>query len=107
MASNFKHWFGDEVQGSKNVEKLFFVDVTRINLSFMLIVSILKQTWTSALFRMHAGYPNTDVPPLVHMPLIICLFHVSIFFKTKAEDIRGRGWGLGARKSEDRFFILP
>lgn len=66
----------------------------------------LKQIWDPALSKMHAASPNDGVPPLVHMSLIICLFHVSIFFKTKAEDIRGRGWGLGASKSGDRFFIL-
>lgn len=41
----------------------------------------------------------------VHMSLIICLFHVSIF-KTKAEDIHGRGRGLGPARVGIVFFIL-
>lgn len=52
---------------------------------------------------MHAGYQNAALP-FVHMSLIICLFHVSIF-KTKAEDIHGRGRGLGPARIGDRFFI--
>lgn len=42
---------------------------------------------------MHAAYPNVALP-FVHVSFIIYLFHVSIF-KTKAEDIHGRGRGLG------------
>lgn len=42
---------------------------------------------------MHVAFPNVALP-FVHVAFLIGLFHVSIF-KTKAEDIRGRGRGLG------------
>lgn len=51
---------------------------------------------------MHAGSPHVALP-FVHMSLIISLFHVSIF-KTKAEDIHGRGRGLGPARVGIVFF---
>lgn len=53
---------------------------------------------------MHGAHLNVALP-FVHASFIICLFHVS-FFKTKAEEIHGKGKGAGATKSRDRFFIL-
>lgn len=55
----------------------------------------LKQTWTSALLKMHAANPNAGAPPLVPMSPIICLFHVSIFLRQKPGiSVAGvGGWG--------------